>query len=482
MIPVSNITLSDISGTVKKPAYDRNTLAHSIVHIGLGHFHRAHFLTYLDILNTIGCAHDGVFEVDILPANDSFIQKLREQDYLYSVLAWGSDGTKDIRINGPILGYANATKEPEKVLEKLSASDTKLITLTVTEKGYCYLDHEQTLDWCNEGIIHDLSEVTSYPSTPVGYLSRALLERYANNFPVTIMSCDNIPENGKVLKNCILQFCTRKYPEIISWIENNVAFPSTMVDRITPGTTQSDIDSIESNFGYHDDCPVHSEDFIQWVIEDVHTTDIPDFSRAGALLVDDVRPYELMKIRLLNGSHSALSYPAYLMGIRTVDEAATNPLIHTFIRYHYMEEISETLPEVPGIDLTEYKDKLISRFSNAYIRDTISRLASDGSKKIANAIAKPLQETVGNKKKHTAMMISVAIWARYCSGKDENGREIPIDDPQREVLLNTWNNSKEFLKNIGITRGLEELSYEFASILKKIETKGTKQVLMDFLN
>jgi mannitol-1-phosphate/altronate dehydrogenase len=478
---LSNTTVRGITDAIKKPTYERSTLAPSLVHIGLGHFHRAHFLTYLDTLNNAGDAHDGVFEVDIPPANETFTKNLREQDYLYSVLSWGSDGSKDIRINGPIIGYANATKEPGTVLEKLSAPETKLISLTITEKGYYYLDDEQTLNWDNERILHDLEATDSYPATPVGYLSRALLKRKETNSPVTIMSCDNIPENGKVLKCCILQFCDKKYPEIVSWVEKNVAFPCTMVDRITPGTTQSDIETIEEAGSYHDNCPVHCEDFLQWVIEDSHTTDIPDFAKAGAMVVKDVKPYELMKIRLLNGSHSALSYPAYLMGILTVDEAATNPLIHDFIRNHYMEELTATLPQVPGIDVTTYKDKLLNRFSNVYISDTILRLASDGSKKIANAIAKPLQETIGTKKKHEAMILSLAFWARFCSGIDENGKELPIDDPQREVLLKTWNKSEEFLRNIGITNGLEDLAKELAVALKAIEEEGTKQVLTDFL-
>jgi mannitol-1-phosphate/altronate dehydrogenase len=478
---LSNTTLNDISSAVKKPTYERSTLSHSLVHIGLGHFHRSHFLTYLDTLNNAKDAHDGVFEIDIPPANEIFTENLRKQDYLYSVLSWGSDGSKDIRINGPIIGYANATKEPETVLEKLSAPETKLISLTITEKGYYYLDDEQTLNWDNAGVIHDLEATDSYPVTPVGYLSRALLKRKENNCPVTIMSCDNIPENGKVLKCCILQFCEKKYPDIISWIEKNVAFPCTMVDRITPGTTQSDIETIEKAGSYHDNCPVHCEDFLQWVIEDSHTTDIPDFAKAGAMIVKDVKPYELMKIRLLNGSHSALSYPAYLMGIRTVDEAATNPLIHDFIRNHYMEELTATLPQVPGIDVSKYKDMLMYRFSNVYIRDTILRLASDGSKKIANAIAKPLQETLGTQKKHAAMILALAFWARFCSGKDENGIELPIDDPQKDALLRTWNNSEKFLQNIGITNGLEDLAKELAVALKAIEEKGTKQALSDFL-
>jgi mannitol 2-dehydrogenase len=478
--------LSELKGKgISYPTYDRSALCPALVHIGLGHFHRSHFLTYLDTLLNMGKTNVGVFEVDIPPANETFIENLRKQDYLYSVLSWGSDGKAEVRVNGPIMGYANASKEPQLVLDKLSSKETKLVTLTITEKGYCYLDDEQSLNWDDENVKKDLEGKDPYPHTAVGYISKALSIRMKEHAPLTIMSCDNIPENGNVLKRCVLQFCEKKYPEIVSWMEKNVAFPCTMVDRITPGTTPSDTETIERMEGYHDDCPVHCEDFLQWVIEDKKTTMIPDFSLVGAMSVKDVKPYELMKIRLLNGSHSALSYPAYLMGITAVDKAATNPLIHKFIRDRYMEEITATLLPVPGIDVTAYKDKLLSRFSNKYIADKILRLASDGSKKIANAIVKPLDEAIESGKKHDAMVFALAVWARFCQGKDEQGHELPIDDPKKGFLLASCRDAEKFLLGAGVTvkgKELDALCSQFNGYLDLVEKKGAKKALETFLN
>lgn len=476
-------TLKDTVDSV--PEYDRSSLEPSIVHIGLGHFHRAHFLTYLDTLLSQGLTRSGVFEVDIPPSSDTFIDSLKAQDYLYSVLAWGSDGSRNLRINGPILGYANATKEPELVLEKLSDPDTRLVTMTITEKGYYYLDDQRTLDFEAPLVMNDLMGTGPYPRTAVGYLSAALAIRYRDDAPLTIMSCDNIPENGTVLKRCVLQFCEKRYPDIVDWVEGHVAFPCTMVDRITPGTTESDISVIETIGGYHDACPVHCEDFLQWVIEDTKATDIPDFSAAGAMVVDDVRPYELMKIRLLNGSHSALSYPSYLLGMRDVDQAATDPLIHEFIRNRYMEEITETLPPVPGIDLTSYKDSLMDRFANTYIKDSVLRLAGDGSKKIANAIVRPLEEAIQAGTRHDAMIFALVVWARFCQGKDERGCELPVDDPLRDALLSACRNPKEFLSLAGVNslseRQMQKLVDEFTVYAEEVESQGVRRALTSFL-
>lgn len=469
------------------PTYDRKKLELRQVHIGLGHFHRAHYLTYLDTLLCQGDVENwGVYEVDIPPSDPAFAENLEKQDYLYSVLSWGPDGSSDIRVNGPIIGYANATRDPETVWEKLTDPSVRLITLTITEKGYCYLDDSHSLDWDNPAVKADAEAGEKWAKTAVGWLSRALKKRSEISAPVTVMSCDNIPVNGKVLETCVKQFCRKTCPEILPWIEKNVAFPCTMVDRITPGTTEADKEAIEKKAGYRDECPVHCEDFIQWVIEDKKTTEIPPYAKAGAMVVKDVQPYELMKIRLLNGSHSALSYPAYLMGILAVDEAATNPLIRRFIRGCYMEEITKTLLPVPGIDVTAYKDKLISRFSNRYIADKILRLASDGSKKISNAIVKPLEEAILAGGPHKAMVYALAVWARFLEGKDEKGSPVPVDDPAKKQLMASCRDSAAFLRLIGVSRvdgkDFENLCAQLAAYRADVEKKGIRVSMNAFLD
>ena len=448
---ISNETLQSLKDKgIKIPEYDRKSLKPSIVHIGLGHFHRSHFLTYMDELLRNGDYDGGVFEVDVIPSRKEFIDSLRKQDYLYSVLSIAPDGKEELRINGPIVGYANHAEDPESVMACLSSPETTLITLTITEKGYCYRDDIGSIDWENADIRHDI-ETSDPPRTAIGCLAEALSIRCRKNLPVTIMSCDNVPENGKMLRSCMLQFCRKKYPEIAGWVESSVAFPCTMVDRITPGTSAEDILKLKTVYGLDDECPVHSESFMQWVVENKHCTPIPDFSKAGALIVDNVKPYELMKIRLLNGSHSALSYPAYMIGHKMVHEAATDFVIRKFIRDYYMEEISKTLQPVPGVDISEYKDDLILRFSNPYIADTILRLASDGSKKISNAILRPLEEGIKSGLCMDHVVLALSLWNYYFIFCDENGNPMPIDDPKGSDLAAAASDSTEFFRIAGLS-------------------------------
>ena len=479
---ISNENLGALKNKgITVPEYDRSGLKAKIAHIGLGHFHRSHFLTYLDELLSAGLYEGGVFEIDTLPVSPDFIKGLKAQDWMYSVLSLSPDGTRDLRINGPVVGYANGAADPEKVLEILSSPCVDLITLTITEKGYCYRDDIASLDFDNPAIIHDLDSDT--PSTAIGFLAAALQMRCKSNHPVTIMSCDNVPENGKMLRKCIAQFCKRKYPEIMEWIESSVAFPCTMVDRITPGTTDEDIIFLKQNFDVDDSCPVHAEAFRQWVIENTFCTPVPDFSRVGALVVDDVRPYELMKIRLLNGSHSALSYPAYMMGIKMVHEAAGNPLIRKFIREMYMEEITRTLPPVPGVDIPLYKDELIERFSNPYIADTILRLASDGSKKISNAILRPLEEGLRNGCEMRAVLLALSIWEYFFIAKDANGEGMPIDDPKKNELEPLAMNPEAFLIHAGLAPDVLPPALSVVeNFLDALRKSGVEAVLRDFVS
>ncbi|MGD1818284.1 MAG: mannitol dehydrogenase family protein, partial [Pleomorphochaeta sp.] len=293
--------------------------------------------------------------------------------------------------------------------------------------------------------------------------------------PVTIMSCDNVPENGNMLKGCIYEFISIKYPQILSWVKENINFPNTMVDRITPATSQKDIEELESKYNLHDICGVHCEDFKTWVIEDIDIPEIQMFSKVGALIVDSVLPYELMKIRLLNGAHSALSYPSYLLGHRDVDEGINDPLIKDFIRNHYMEEITKSLNPVPGVDLEIYKDQLIDRFSNKYIKDKLLRLASDGSKKITNAIVKPLLEL----KEKDALILSLAFWAEFLKGVDKEGNTIPIEDPNANLLQEKIKDDTAFMNYLGIKE--ENTIQKFSDFKSQINSKGIKETLKDFL-
>lgn len=457
---------------ISVPAYDRRHLKRAIVHIGLGHFHRAHFLTYLDTLIRQGDTDWGVFETDIIPSG-VLREKLERQDFLYSLLTLAPDGTRELRVNGPVLGYS---ADPEEVLSVLSSPETKLITLTITEKGYAYDDRTGSLDFSHPGIIHDLKG-EGLPVTAAGFLALSLKNRFLTQSPVTIMSCDNVPENGVMLRRTVLEMARHLYPEIVPWIEECIAFPSTMVDRITPGTTAEDLTALSERYGLEDELGVRSESFLQWVIEDKTATPIPDFSKAGALVVPDVKPYELMKIRLLNGSHSALSYPAYMLGIKLVHEAAVEPSVHAFIRDRYMEELSQTLPPVPGMDLAGYKDELIRRFSNPYIADTILRLCSDGSKKIANAMLRPLEEALDKKLGVEAISDALALWEFFYLYKDQDGNPMPLDDPAAQELLAVADSPRDFLRIAGLASQDESFFRGMEERLLILKEKGVREFL-----
>lgn len=476
MIELSNKNLPTLhSMGIKTPRYNRNNLHPSLVHIGLGAFHRAHYLSYIEDLMEKGIYTQGVHEIDLIPTSEEFMKALINQDYLFSVLKKSPTGSEELEIHGAIADYTNYTIDPTKVCSTLSSEHTTLITLTVTEKGYCYDNEKHTLDLTHPLIIHDLKSENKVKSL-IGVLSESLKMRFdSNKRLVTILSLDNVPENGTMLKGCIHEFVSIKYPKILDWVKEHIYFPNTMVDRITPATTRYDIELLASTYNIKDLCGVHCEDSKTLIIEDVDIPEIQMFKHAKALLVDSVTPYELMKIRLLNGSHSALSYPSYLLGHRDVDEGITDPLIHDYIRNHYMEEITASLPLVPGINLESYKDQLIERFSNKYIKDSLLRLASDGSKKISNAIVKPLLEL----EKKDSLLLALAFWATFLKGIDENGNIIPIEDPLSSTLQEKIKNDSAFMNYLGISD--EKTIETFSKFASEIRNKGVRETLSSFL-
>ena len=490
--------LEALAGKVEIPRYDRGALVPRIVHIGLGHFHRAHQALYFDELIARELSDAGIFGINLVEDPAPLGEIAGEQDYLYTLISRGAGGEETVRVQGPILGYLNAVKDGmEKVLARIAAPETSVVSLTVTEKGYCFDMASGEPAWDNPLLGRDLK----HPGAPVtmpGIISAALdLRRGTNGLPLTLMSCDNFPSNGKVLKNCVISFCQKARPDLVPWIEENVAFPLSMVDRITPATAPETPRYLADRFGIDDRWPVCCEDFRQWVLEDNfrlpgRPEDSPFspeiLSRVGVQVVKEVEPYELMKIRLLNGSHSALSYPAWLLGHRGVAEAALDPLIGNFIRRHYMEEITATLLPVEGIDLKVYKDTLLSRFSNRNIGDTVLRLAQDGSKKIPISVLNPLCEAIRKGMGRRAIVLALAFWARFLDGADEAGAPIPLDDPAGGAAAAAAKGARQepgdFLRVIGVHGiGIDEfkqLTLEFGEDLEKIYRLGTKKTLETF--
>ncbi len=419
--------LAQISQTAQIPEYDRSKIKCGIMHMSIGGFHRSHQAVYVDNLLSQGSKDWGICAIGLMPQDQENIQKLQAQGNLYTVLERNSES--DVaRVVGSIIETIHAPSSPQKVLERLADEDIRILSLTVTEKGYCY-DNKSNLDFENALIKQDLSDLTS-PKTALGYIVSGLKERKDNNkVPFTVMSCDNLPGNGHLTRKLVLQFADKIDSELSTWVKENVSFPNSMVDRITPVTTDDIIQTIRTKFQIEDAWPVVCEDYIQWVLEDNFCNGRPEWEKAGVQLVEDVDPYEKMKVRLLNGSHSALAYISYLKGYRKVDEAMADPLIRNFVRSYMDQDITPTVPNVPGINLEDYKDKLIERFSNPAISDQVQRLAEDGSQKIPNAILPCILHQLNNNGSTKFSILALACWFRYLTAVDEELKPIEINDP-----------------------------------------------------
>jgi mannitol 2-dehydrogenase len=433
--PLNARTLSYWRDRLPVPAYDRDLVTPGMVHVGVGGFHRAHQAMYHDRLMNEGTALDwGICGVGVLAQDLRMKQALDAQDGLYTLVLKHSDGTYEPRVIGSIVEYLFAPDDPEAVIEKMAAPSTRIVSLTITEGGYNIHHVTGEFDATNPDVVRDLAP-GAVPRTVFGLVTEALRRRWTRGLvPFTVMSCDNLQDNGHLARGAFTAFARLRDPGLGEWVEREVRFPNSMVDRITPVTTDADRAEIADRFGIDDQWPVVCEPFTQWVLQDAFAAGRPPYERAGVQVVQDVEPYELMKLRLLNGSHQAMCYFAYLAGYRLVHEAAQDPLFRAFLLGYMDREATPTLPPVPGIDLDGYKHTLIERFSNPQIRDTIARICADSSDRIPKFLLPVIraQLATGGEIKRSAAV--VASWARYAEGADEEGRPIEVVDQLRDTL------------------------------------------------
>jgi mannitol-1-phosphate/altronate dehydrogenase len=428
--PLMNATLSTLGSGVRVPSYDRRALTPAIVHIGVGGFHRAHQAVYLDELAQRGITTDwGVTGVAL--RSRGMKDALGPQDGLFTVVQRG-DGEDDARVVGSIVAMLFAPDEPEAVLGALSDPRTRIVTLTITGAGY-HLDVE-TGELADDADVRlDLSQ-PDRPCTALGYLAEALdRRRRTGTPPFTVLSCDNVPHNGVSARAALVAFARARDPELGAWIAREVAFPCTMVDRITPETGAATHDLVAGTFGVEDRWPVVTERFSQWIVEDSFCNGRPPLEEVGVQFVDDVEPYERMKKRLLNGSHSALGYVGYLLNHRDTAGAMRDPLVRGYLM-RLMAEISPLLPPVPGIDLHEYRATLLDRFSNAKVGDQLARLCGRGSTKVPAYLLPSIVEARRQGRPHELLNLAVAAWVRYLRGVDLKGRAIAINDARLDEL------------------------------------------------
>jgi mannitol 2-dehydrogenase len=443
-VPLNARTLTYLSDRLPVPAYDRDLVTPGVVHFGVGGFHRAHQAMYLDRLMNAGIALDwGICGVGVMPTDRGMKQALEAQDGLYTLVLKHSDGTYEPRVIGSIVEYLFAPDDPQAVIEKMASNSTRIVSLTITEGGYNISDVTGDFDVANPDVTHDL-EPGAPPRTVFGLITEALRRRWKRGLgPFTVMSCDNLQGNGHLTERVFTTFARLRDPELGDWVEREVRFPNSMVDRITPVTTDSDRAEVRERFGIEDRWPVVCEPYEQWVLEDAFTAGRPPYEKAGVQLVDDVEPYELMKLRLLNGSHQAMCYFAYLSGYRLVHEAAQDPLFRAFLSGYMDEEATPTLAPVPGVDLDKYKRTLIERFSNPQIRDTIARLCAESSDRIPKFLLPVVrhQLATGGEIKRSAAV--VASWARYAEGIDEQGEPIEVVDRFSDSLTRLARRQRE---------------------------------------
>jgi mannitol 2-dehydrogenase len=442
--PLNARTLTDWSGRLPVPSYDRGRVTPGVVHIGVGGFHRAHQAMYHDrLMNEGGSLDWGICGVGVMPADRAMQQVLDEQDGLYTLVLKHSDGTYEPRVIGSIVEYLFAPDDPEAVIEKMAAASTRIVSLTITEGGYNINDATGEFDVTNPDVIADL-QPGAVPRTTFGLITEALLRRRRRGVaPFTIMSCDNLQDNGHLTQRVFTAFARLRDPVLGDWVEAAVRFPSSMVDRITPVTTDADRAEVAERFGIEDRWPVVCEPYTQWVLQDAFTAGRPPYGRVGVQLVDQVEPYELMKLRLLNGSHQALCYFGYLCGYRLVHEAAQDPLFQAFLLGYMDQEATPTLAPVPGVDLGGYKHTLIERFSNPQIRDTIARVCAQSSDRIPKWLLPVVRQQLATGGEIRRSAAVVASWARYAEGVDEQGRPIEVVDRHRDTLMRLARRQRE---------------------------------------
>ena len=429
---------------VRTPQYDRKAVTNGIVHIGVGGFHRAHQALYIDdyLAQEIarsqhsnhkpGNSHWGICGVGLLKGDEKMRDILHSQNGLYTLVERSPE--KDTaRIIGAITQYLFAPDNPQTVIDTLANPQCRIVTLTITEGGYYIVEGTGEFDADHPTIQHDLQ----HPNQPIGgygFLTAALNRRRQNGAsPFTVLSCDNIQGNGNVVGKMLTAFATLQNPELGQWIAKNVAFPNSMVDRITPATTPADIQMVSDQFGIQDGWPVVAEPFIQWVVEDNFCAGRPDWESVGVQMTDDVHPYEMMKIRLLNASHLLVGYLGSLLGYTYTSEAMANDLIRAATK-RLMDEVTPTLQLLPGINITAYKHTLIERFSNPKVRDQLSRLCLNSSDKLPKFLLGSLRDKLKQGGSIDYLSLTMAAWFRYLNGADEQGQPLPVDDPMANIL------------------------------------------------
>lgn len=487
------LNLLDVPSSIQnKPSYNRNNMIARIVHLGFGAFHRAHQALFTDRLLNRGNSDWGICEVNIV-GGEQLIDDIRKQDHLYTVLEKGAT-TKEALIIGSVKESLLATSDGiDTILEKMADPVVEIVSLTVTEKGYCMLPGGSGLDLNNALIKADLANPSKPMSAP-GVIVEALYRRMQRGLrSFTALSCDNIPENGLVLKKAILGLANARDTQLALWIEANTTFPCTMVDRIVPAATSETLIEIEHALGgMYDPCGIACEPFIQWVIEDNFVTNRPNWDEVGAEFVDDVVPYEEMKLRMLNGSHSFLAYLGYLAGYEHINDCMNDKNYKKATLSLMLQQQAPTLNVPSNVNLQHYANKLIERFSNPSLKHRTWQIAMDGTQKLPQRMLDSIRWHISHHSDFSLLALGVAAWMRYVGGVDDNNQAIDVRDPMLNELTRLVKSSPDGLERVDALLSLnsvfgtdlpknalfkQKVSEHYLSLMHK----GAKQTINDLI-
>ena len=420
---------------VQKPGYDISHISTGIVHLGFGAFHRAHQALYTDEAMSVTGRTDWGIAVASLRSGEKLINQLRKQDYWYTVNEWDENNQRQIKLVGAVIEALAARDDRHPLLDLMSKPSTRIVTLTITEKGYCL---DPTLTFLNsddEQIKYDLAH-PKHPTTAPGLIVEALARRrQAGVPPFTVLSCDNLPDNGNVIRQAVIQMAATINPELSGWIEQHVSFPSSLVDRIVPAVTEKDLDSVCAYLGAEDLCTVICEPFRQWIIEDNFPLGRPKWDLIdGAKFVEDVAPWQAMKLQMLNGCHSLLAYLGVIAGYETIAETLNDDRFLFVARQYLNCEATARLRIPEGVCLDDYGCQILRRFSNPTLKHRTDQVANDGSVKLPVRWFAQFESLVASQSSFNCIALGVAAWFHYLKGVNHQGNSIQVNDPQKEFL------------------------------------------------
>lgn len=421
---LSNTTLSKLGSGIAKPAYDRSVITPGILHLGTGAFHRAHQAVYVDDCLARGETDWGIVGTSLRSTETR--DALNPQDGLYT-LAVRDSGSEDLRIIGSISGVTVAPEDPGALLARLSDPAIRIVTLTITEKGYAVDLGSGGLRQDHPDVAHDLANPGS-PRSALGFLVEAIdRRRKTGTRPFTLLSCDNLPQNGRTLRRVLTEYATLRDKDLAAFIRGEISFPSSMVDRIVPSTTDADRATTAAALGMTDAWPVLGEPFTQWVIEDRFISGRPRLEESGVEFAEDVEPFEHMKLRLLNGTHSTIAAVGRLSGHEFVSQAIGDHLVRGLIE-HYWQCVIPTL-SIPADRAFDYTRKLLTRYENTSLHHRTAQIASDASQKLPQRILSPIRDCLARGLPCDPQIFAVAAWIRSCGGMDDRGNPLPLNDP-----------------------------------------------------